>query len=73
MIPFNQWTQILNNEPEWMPVKSSHGHAFAKKTEGGYLIATDKKGSHQAFISDHNFQQHWQSNTYPSSSHDASS
>lgn len=63
MDTFNHWMQnnpFLNNEPEWTPVKSSHGHGFAKKVNGGYLIATDKKGSHQAFISDHNFEQYWQ-------------
>jgi hypothetical protein len=56
----NPQTQIMNYEPEWMPVKSSHGVAYAKRTEGGYYVATDKKGSHKAFVSDFNFGQHWQ-------------
>lgn len=70
---FGNWIQIkemfgtssasvnpfLNSGDDWLPVRSSHGKAFARKTDGGYLVATDDQGSHQAFVSDFKFNKHW--------------
>ena len=65
MKTFNDWLKENNgsspflNDDEWKPARSSHATAFAKKVNGGYLVASDAKGSHQAFISDFQFNNHW--------------